>query len=60
MEEATGDRDPDRRGRVMERGERIAVDRTDVPKSCLVGPLYLSLCYREPLFLSPLLICPAI
>lgn len=60
MEEATGERDADRRGRVMELGERIAVDRTDVPKSCLAGPLYLSLCDCEPLFLCPVVICPAI
>jgi len=58
MEEAPGERDADRRGRVMELGERFAVDRTDVPESCLVGPL--SLCDCEPLFLCPVLICPAI
>lgn len=42
----------------MELGERFAVDRTDVPESCLVGPL--SLCDCEPLFLCLVLICPAI
>lgn len=62
MEKAAQDRERQREKRLADgTREQIAVDRTDLPKSCLSEPFYFPVSDCKPLFLFLLFfVCPAI